>query len=89
MPGSQSNRLQAGTSMKRYSAATSLLKRKLGARVVRTDAEARHAASFDSSKLPFPPAARDFHERVQQHTSGHRFGRNGIEPDVVPSRTPR
>ena len=43
--------------MTSFAASTALLKRKLGARVVRTDAESRHAASFDSSKLPFLPEA--------------------------------
>jgi glycolate oxidase len=43
--------------MKSFSAATALLRRKLGARVVRTDAAAREAASYDSSKLPFLPEA--------------------------------
>ncbi|MEY2881831.1 MAG: hypothetical protein RLZZ15_4211, partial [Verrucomicrobiota bacterium] len=37
--------------------ATSSLKRRLGARTVRTDDAARHAASFDSSKIPFLPEA--------------------------------
>jgi len=40
-----------------YPAATASLKRKLGARVVRTDAETLRYASFDSSRLPFLPAA--------------------------------
>ena len=43
--------------MKSFNAATVLLKRRLGSRVVRTDTEARRAAAFDSSKLPYPPEA--------------------------------
>ena len=43
--------------MKNFSQATALLKRKLGARVVRTDAVSRNAASFDSSKIMFSAAA--------------------------------
>src|SRR5882757_7730371 len=43
--------------MKIHAAATRQLKRRLGARVVRTDPKARQAASFDSSKLPFLPEA--------------------------------
>lgn len=39
--------------MKSFVQATALLKRKLGARVVRTDAASRHAAAFDSSKILF------------------------------------
>jgi glycolate oxidase len=40
-----------------FSAATQQLKAELGAGVVRTDAPSRRAASFDSSKIAFPPAA--------------------------------
>src|SRR5437016_557866 len=43
--------------MKSFASSTALLKRKLGARVVRTDDESCRAASFDSSKLPFLPVA--------------------------------
>jgi glycolate oxidase len=43
--------------MKRFSAATAELKRKLGAQIVRTDEASRHAASFDSVKIPFLPEA--------------------------------
>src|SRR6185369_1659453 len=43
--------------MKSFATATARLKRKLGARVVRTDAASRHAASFDSSKILFSAAA--------------------------------
>ena len=43
--------------MKSYSAATRLLKRRLGSRVVRTDDAARLAGSFDSAKLSFLPEA--------------------------------
>ncbi len=43
--------------MKSFPAATRLLRRRLGARVVRTDDVALGAASFDASKLPFPPEA--------------------------------
>ncbi|HEX2855259.1 MAG TPA: FAD-linked oxidase C-terminal domain-containing protein [Opitutaceae bacterium] len=43
--------------MKPFVAATATLKRRLGAGVVRTDEFAREAASFDSSKIPFLPAA--------------------------------
>ena len=43
--------------MKLFTTTTALLKRKLGARVVRTDDETRRAASFDSSKIPFLPEA--------------------------------
>jgi glycolate oxidase len=43
--------------MKSFTAATRLLRRRLGARIVRTDHVARRAASFDASKLPFPPEA--------------------------------
>ena len=43
--------------MKGFPTATRLLQRKLGARTVRTDDEARRAASFDSSKIPFLPEA--------------------------------
>jgi glycolate oxidase len=41
----------------KHHAATRLLKRRLGPRIVRTDEVARSAASFDSSKLPFLPEA--------------------------------
>ncbi|HXQ82055.1 MAG TPA: FAD-binding protein, partial [Opitutaceae bacterium] len=40
-----------------FSSATKQLRRKLGPRVVRTDGVSRRAASFDSSKIPFPPRA--------------------------------
>jgi glycolate oxidase len=40
-----------------FSSATKQLRRKLGPRVVRTDGDSRRAASFDSSKIPFLPAA--------------------------------
>ncbi|AHF90818.1 FAD-linked oxidase [Opitutaceae bacterium TAV5] len=40
-----------------FSRATALLKRRLGARVVLTDDASRYAASFDSSRLSFLPAA--------------------------------
>src|SRR6202790_2680811 len=40
-----------------YSAATKQLRARLGPKVVRTDAESRRAASFDSSKIAFMPAA--------------------------------
>jgi len=43
--------------MKQFSTATRLLKRRLGAAVVRTGEAARLAASFDSSKLSFLPEA--------------------------------
>jgi glycolate oxidase len=43
--------------MKRFSAATARLKRQLGTRVVHTDEAARHAASFDSSKILFDAEA--------------------------------
>ncbi|MSU24964.1 MAG: FAD-binding protein [Opitutus sp.] len=39
--------------MKPFARATARLKRKLGSRIVRTDAAARRAASFDSSKILF------------------------------------
>ena len=40
-----------------FSSATKELRRRLGPRVVRTDAPSRRAASFDSSKIEFPPRA--------------------------------
>jgi glycolate oxidase len=40
-----------------FSSATKQLRRKLGPRVVRTDRDSRRAASFDSSKIEFPPEA--------------------------------
>jgi glycolate oxidase len=40
-----------------FSAATKQLRRLLGPEVVRTDRNTRRAASFDSSKIPFMPAA--------------------------------
>ncbi|MCX6951002.1 MAG: FAD-binding oxidoreductase [Verrucomicrobia bacterium] len=43
--------------MKSFAASTALLKRKLGAAVVRTDADSLHAAAFDSSKILFAPVA--------------------------------
>jgi glycolate oxidase len=43
--------------MKSFSAATRLLKRRLGGRTVVTDDAALRAASFDSAKLPFRPEA--------------------------------
>ncbi len=43
--------------MKLHPAATAQLKRRLGARVVHTDAAALREASFDSVKIPFPPEA--------------------------------
>lgn len=44
--------------MKSYAAATAQLKRRLGARIVRTDDAAVHEASFDSAKIPYRPEAR-------------------------------
>jgi glycolate oxidase len=43
--------------MKSFAQATALLKRKLGARIVRTDAASRREASFDSSKILFAAEA--------------------------------
>jgi glycolate oxidase len=43
--------------MKSFAAATALLRRRLGTRVVLTDDASRDAASFDSAKIPFRPAA--------------------------------
>ena len=43
--------------MKAFSAATAALTRQLGGRVVFTDDAALSAASFDSAKIPFRPAA--------------------------------
>ncbi len=43
--------------MSDFRAATSALRRKLGPQVVRTDEAERYAASFDSSRLSFMPAA--------------------------------
>jgi glycolate oxidase len=43
-----------------FSSATKQLKRRLGPKVVRTDGDSRRAASFDSSKIAFPPAAAVF-----------------------------
>lgn len=43
--------------MKSYPAATRLLQRKLGPRVVLTDRDTLTAASFDSAKIPFRPEA--------------------------------
>ena len=43
--------------MKSFAQATALLKRKLGSRVVRTDAASRREASFDSSKILFSTEA--------------------------------
>jgi glycolate oxidase len=43
--------------MKSYLKSTQLLRRRLGPSVVHTDAPALHFASFDSSKIPFPPEA--------------------------------
>ncbi|MBI5766765.1 MAG: FAD-binding protein [Verrucomicrobia bacterium] len=43
--------------MMKFAAATAQLKRKLGARIVRTDGAARREASFDSSKILFDAAA--------------------------------
>jgi glycolate oxidase len=40
-----------------FTAATKQLRRKLGPRIVRTDEGSRRAASFDSSKIAFMPAA--------------------------------
>jgi glycolate oxidase len=40
-----------------FSAATKQLRRSLGPKVVRTDADSTWAASFDSSKIPFAPKA--------------------------------
>ncbi len=40
-----------------FSSATKQLKGKLGPRIVRTDRDSRRAASFDSSKIEFPPEA--------------------------------
>jgi len=45
------------TRMKSFSSATTALRRRLGPRVVLTDTKARHAASFDSAKIPILPAA--------------------------------
>jgi glycolate oxidase len=46
-----------------FSAATKQLRRRLGPRVVRTDRDSRWAASFDSSKIEFSPAAAVFPRR--------------------------
>ena len=43
--------------MNGFSAATALLKRRLGSRVVLTNSASLDAASFDSAKIPFRPAA--------------------------------
>jgi glycolate oxidase len=43
--------------MPTFAAATRELQRRLGAAVVATDAASRQAAAFDSSKIPFVPAA--------------------------------
>lgn len=43
--------------MKQFIAATAVLKRRLGSRVVLTDAASLYEASFDSAKLPVRPAA--------------------------------
>jgi glycolate oxidase len=43
--------------MQPFAKATAQLRRRLGAKIVRADLAAREAASFDSSKLPFLPAA--------------------------------
>ncbi len=43
--------------MKSFAAATRVLQRRLGAEIVLTDEAARFAASFDSSKISFLPAA--------------------------------
>jgi glycolate oxidase len=51
--------------MKPFSAATAKLKRKLGERIVFTDGPSLDAASYDSAKLPFRPAAV---VRVQQES---------------------
>jgi glycolate oxidase len=45
------------TTEKKIAAATAQLRRRLGARIVLTSEVARHAASFDGSKLSFLPAA--------------------------------
>ena len=52
--------------MKSFAAATRALKRRLGARIVSTDEAARYAASFDSSKISFMPAAVIKPRRVEQ-----------------------
>ena len=44
-------------SMKTHAAATRLLRRRLGAKIVRSDAKALDTASFDSLKIPFLPEA--------------------------------
>ena len=41
----------------KYRNATQTLRRRLGAKVVRTDAESLYAAGFDSSKILFSPEA--------------------------------
>jgi glycolate oxidase len=43
--------------MKSFATATAALKRRLGSRVVYTDATSLDAASFDSAKIPFRPVA--------------------------------
>jgi len=43
--------------MKSFPAATALLQRRLGVRLVRTDDASRAEASFDSAKIPFRPEA--------------------------------
>lgn len=43
--------------MQKFSEATAKLKEKLGGDVVRTDADSCYAASFDNTKLSFPPEA--------------------------------
>lgn len=51
--------------MKNPAAATAALQRRLGARIVRTDAAIRKGASFDALKIPFEPAAVVFPRRRQ------------------------
>ena len=41
----------------KYRTATQTLRRRLGAKVVRTDAQSLYAAGFDSSKILFSPEA--------------------------------
>ncbi len=43
--------------MKSFAAATALLKRRLGGKIVRTDESSLREASFDSAKIPFRPVA--------------------------------
>jgi glycolate oxidase len=69
-----------------FSAATKQLRRTLGPQVVRTDSESKRAASFDSSKLSFIPAAVVFPRSRSDVSKVLEFANRGRVPVTVRGR---